>query len=147
MIITAYFAGFAINGLFFTIPDRIGRKMSVFYAMVASCLAQTVMIFSSSFYVRSAMFFVMGLTQLKVGASFVWLSECVGHEYKSTAFTLINMYDAITMAVTCAYFIFISRELVWLCLFFCVLSYVATLVVLVSCCSVLVAHYPVLNQT
>ena len=39
LMVTAYFVGFAINGLFFTIPDNIGRKKSVFVVMLLSCFA------------------------------------------------------------------------------------------------------------
>ena len=89
------------------------------------------MLFSANFYVRTAMFFLMGLSQLKVGVSYVWLSECVGFQYKSTAFTLINMFDGMTMANVCLYYMFISLDWFWLCLFFCLLSYVATLTILI----------------
>ena len=88
------------------------------------------MIYSADFYVRTAMFFVMGLTSIKVGASFVWLSKCVGHQYKSTAFTLINIFDGMTMAVTCSYYLFISKNWFWLLSFFCLVSYIATFVIL-----------------
>ena len=77
------------------------------------------------------MFFLMGLSQLKVGVSYVWLSECVGFQYKSTAFTLINMFDGMTMANVCLYYMFISVDWFWLCLFFCLLSYIATLTILI----------------
>lgn len=89
------------------------------------------MLLSSNFYVRTAMFFLMGLSQLKVGVSYVWLSECVGFSYKSTAFTLINMFDGMTMANVCLYYMFISVDWFWLCLFFCLLSYAATLTILI----------------
>ena len=39
LMITAYFVGFAINGLFFTIPDQIGRKKSLLVVMLISCIA------------------------------------------------------------------------------------------------------------
>ena len=39
LLVTAYFFGFAINGLFFTIPDQIGRRKSIFIVMLASCVA------------------------------------------------------------------------------------------------------------
>ena len=89
------------------------------------------MIFVSNFYVRTAMFFLMGLSQLKVGVSYVWLSECVGYSYKSTAFTLINIFDGMTMAIVCLYYMNVSVDWFWLCLFFCLLSYVATATILI----------------
>ena len=66
-----------------------------------------------------------------MGAAFVWLSESVGHPYKSTAFTVINIFDGMTMAVTCIYYLIISRNWIWLNLFFCLLAYVATAVILI----------------
>ena len=39
LMVTAYFIGFALNGLFFTVPDQIGRKKTVFSVMVLSCVA------------------------------------------------------------------------------------------------------------
>ena len=62
LMVTAFFVGFAMNGLLFTIPDRFGRKNTVFVAMLASCIAQTLMILVPTFAMRTAMFFVMGLS-------------------------------------------------------------------------------------
>ena len=61
-MVTAYFIGFAANGLFSTMPDKYGRKKSTFMAMIASCAAQTVMLLSHNYFVRTAMFFIMGLS-------------------------------------------------------------------------------------
>lgn len=66
-----------------------------------------------------------------MGCSYVWLSECVGCAYKSLAFTVINIFDGLTMAVTCIYFMNVSHNWFWLCLFFCLLSYVGTAVNLI----------------
>ena len=77
---------------------------------------------------RFAMFGLSGFSQIKNSVSYVWLSECTSKEYKSRAFTIINMFDAMPMIVTCFYFMFISKNWVHLSLFFCALSYVALLV-------------------
>ena len=77
---------------------------------------------------RFAMFGLSGFSQIKNSVSYVWLSECTSKEYKSRAFTIINMFDALPMVVTCFYFMFISKNWVHLSLFFCALSYVALLV-------------------
>jgi len=36
LMITAYFVGYLFNGLFFTIPDQIGRKKTILAVMVLS---------------------------------------------------------------------------------------------------------------
>ena len=84
--------------------------------MIVSCIAQTVMLFVPDFKVRTCMYFLMGLSMIKVGASFIWLSEMVGTPYKSTAFTLINFYDGVTMAIVCIYYIWVSKSYFWICL-------------------------------
>lgn len=131
-MITAYFVGYAANAAFSTVPDQLGRKQSTLISMVLSCFAQTVMLFVPSFYVRTLMFFVMGLSQIKVGVSYVWLSECVGCPYKSTAFTIISIFDGMTIAVQSLYFLYITRYWFWLPAFFTLVSYIAT--VLITIC-------------
>ena len=74
------------------------------------------------------MFGLSGFSQIKNSVSYVWLSECTSKEYKSSAFTVINVFDALPMVVTCFYFMFISKNWVHLSLFFCVLCYVALIV-------------------
>ena len=72
------------------------------------------------------MFFVIGLTQIKIGVSYVWLSECVGFGYKSTAFTIINVFEGLTLSIVGVYYLFISRDWYNLCLAMLIVSLVAT---------------------
>ena len=125
-MVTMYFAGYALNGFLSLMPDQIGRKKTTLYLMILSCISQAIMLLVSNFYVRSLMFFIMGLTQVKIGVSYVWLSECVGNTYKSTAFTIINIFEGLTLAVVGIYYLFISRDWYWLCLFMLVVSVLAT---------------------
>jgi len=124
-MVTAYYIGFAIGGLFFGFPDKYGRKKSLILGLAISCIAQTVVITSSNYWVRFAMFGLSGLSQIKNSVSYVWLSECTSQPFKSQAFTFINIFDAMPMAITCLYFMFVSKHWVYLSLFFCVLSYLA----------------------
>lgn len=71
----------------------------------------------------------MGLSQVKNGLSFVWLSECTSTTYKPRGFTVINMFDALTMAVVGLYFIFISKEWFWLYFIMLLLTYITTALV------------------
>ena len=125
-MVTMYFAGYALNGFLSLMPDQIGRKKTTLYLMIVSCLSQAVMLVVKNFYIRSLMFFIMGLTQVKIGVSYVWLSECVGNSYKSTAFTIINVFEGLTLAVVGIYYLFISRSWYWLCLFMLAVSVLAT---------------------
>ena len=128
MMITAYYIGFALGGLFFAFPDKYGRKWSCMMGLLISCVSQTAMIVSSNYWMRLFMFGVMGFSQIKNSVSYVWLSECTSKDYKSRAFTAINVFDALPMVITCFYFLFVSKNWVHLSLFFCLLCWVALIV-------------------
>jgi MFS family permease len=38
-LITAYFIGYVIGGLFCTFPDKYGRKKSLIFGLCLSCIA------------------------------------------------------------------------------------------------------------
>lgn len=124
-MITAYYMGFTLGGMFFALPDNKGRKTSLIFGLILSCISQTVMIFVPNYWVRFAMFGLSGLSQIKNSVSYVWLSECTSKPYKSRAFTTINVFDALPMVITCLYFQYVSKNWVHLSLFFCGLSYLA----------------------
>ena len=130
-MISAYYVGFAIGGLAYDLPDTYGRKWACLAGLLLSCLAQTVMLLTTSFWVRTAMFFLFGLAQIKNSVSYVWLSECVNYEHKPTAFTMINVFDSMPMVVVCLYYRYISSDWFYLCFVFAVLTYIATLVLFV----------------
>lgn len=127
-MISAYYICFAFGGMFFAFPDKFGRKKSLIFGLFLACISQTVMIASSNYWVRFAMYGLSGLSQIKNSVSYVWLSECTSRDYKARAFTSINIFDALPMVVTCCYFMFVSKNWEYLSMFFCVLSYLALLV-------------------
>lgn len=126
-MITMYFIGFTVGGLTYAIPDNWGRKFSLIFALILACIAQTVIIFVQSYWVRAAMFGLYGLSQIKNSVSYVWLSECTSRPYKTRAFTTINVIDSLPMVITCLYFLYVSKNWIHLSLFFCCLSYLALL--------------------
>lgn len=54
-MITAYYIGFAIGGLFYTFPDVYGRKKSLIFGLTIGCISQTIMILVPNYWVRFAM--------------------------------------------------------------------------------------------
>jgi len=125
MLVTVYYICFAIGGLFCTFPDKYGRKKSLMFGLAISLVSQTVMLYSSDFWVRLAMFGLAGLSQLKNTTSYVWLSECTSTPNKASTFTLINEFDALPFILSCFFYLFVSKNWMLLPLFFCVLSYIA----------------------
>ena len=75
-MLTAYYIGYAIGGVFFTMPDNYGRKPALIFGIILSCISQTFMILIPNFWVRFVMFGLSGLSQIKISVSYVWLSEC-----------------------------------------------------------------------
>ena len=86
------------------------------------------MILVPNYWVRFAMQGLSGLSQIKNSVSYVWLSECTSGPNKARAFTAINVFDGLPMVVTAGYFLFISKDWLYLSLFFCALSYIALMV-------------------
>ena len=70
-------------------------------------------------------FFGMGLSQIKNSVSYVWASECVPLPQKSLSFTIINLIDALPMAVLCLYFLFISKDWYYINFYVTLTGYVA----------------------
>ena len=98
---------------------------------VVSLAAQTAIILSSNFYVRMLGFYLMGLSQIRNSVSYVWASECVPLPKKSLVFTIINLVDAIPVAVTCLYFWFVSKDWYALNFYQLLICYVAFLAMLI----------------
>ena len=126
LMVTAYFVGFTIGGLFYSLPDKYGRRKALVFGMLLSCIAQCIAIYIPTIWARSAAFFLMGLAQIKIGVAYVWLAGCTSSRYKPRAFTIINIFDALPMTIICLYFMFISKDWYPICLFMLVLSFVAT---------------------
>ena len=124
-MITAYYMGFTLGGLCFTLPDIYGRKKSLIFGLLLATISQTVMLLSHNYWVRYAMFGLSGLSQIKNSVSYVWLSESTSSPYKARTFTAINIFDALPMVVTCLYFQYVSKNWMHLSFLFCVVSYIA----------------------
>jgi len=86
------------------------------------------MICVPNFWIRFAMFGLSGVSQIKNTVSYVWLSECTSNLYKAQAFTVINVFDALPISITCLYFLFVSKNWMPLSLFFCILCYISLIV-------------------
>ena len=110
IMITAYYICFAGGSIFYTTPEKFGRKTSVMASAFLSLIAQTIMMWSNNLTVRTFCFCGMGLSQIKNSVSYVWLSECVPQPLKSQAYTFINILDAVPMAIFCAYVSYIDPD-------------------------------------
>ena len=110
MMVTAYFVGIVLNVCYVNLPAKLGRRKSVIAGSIVACISQTLIIFVPNFFVRTASFFVLGLSQIKLSQSYLWISDMVPMRNKSFAFTCMNIFDASPMLVSCAWYLFISRD-------------------------------------
>lgn len=62
LMVTAYYIGAVLCGFFCTMPDTYGRKKTCMFGLFLASGAQTAIILLPNFYLRTAMFFVMGLS-------------------------------------------------------------------------------------
>ena len=60
MMISAYFIGFIVGGLFYALPDKYGRRKAMIFGTVLACLAQCLLLLSHTILARSAGFFLLG---------------------------------------------------------------------------------------
>ena len=76
--------------------------------------------------VRGLCFGVIGMcSTAKNSITYVWLSECVPKHYKSRAYTSINILDAVSIGVFCAYVSYIDQNWLTINLIVLGLAYVA----------------------
>ena len=110
--------------IFYQLPDLIGRKWAMILSSFLTLVGMNLIIFTTSFQLRIFGFFLMGFAQIRVAVSYVWASEMVPLPKKSIAFTAVNIYDIVTVSLTCAYFACVSKNWYTLNLFMLAISYI-----------------------
>ena len=61
-MITAYYIGFAVGGLFFAFPDKYGRKTSIIFGLSIALFGQVLMLLIPNYWVRMGGYFILGLS-------------------------------------------------------------------------------------
>ena len=68
------------------------------------------MLFVSNFIVRTVCFFVMGFSNLKNSQSYVWASEVVPFKRRASAYTIVNVVDAMPTVITGLFYLLVQRN-------------------------------------
>ena len=110
LMITAYFVGIVLNIFILKVPNSLGRRKSVMIAGMVASSSSTVIIFWPNYYVRLIGMLVLGLSMIKNSQSYLWCADMLPMKYRSMAFTIINVFDASPMVVTCFWYLCINRE-------------------------------------
>ena len=124
-LISAYYIGYTVGGVFWAFPDRYGRKFSNIFGLAMATASQTGMLISYDYWVNWAMFFLSGLSQIKIVNAYIYLSECTSTPYKPASYTYINILDAAPLMITCLFYMLVSPNVMILPWVFTALSYVA----------------------
>ena len=106
-----YFVGTLSSTIFSAMPDKYGRKKTVYFFLLASVIAQAILIYWPSYNAKCVAYFILGLGRLKDSQCYVWLSEFFPFRLKSTSYTIINIIDASPMSVTCFWLYFVNRDI------------------------------------
>ena len=113
---SSFFFGWMISALI--IPryaDIYGRKNVVFATSSTSILVSLGLIFSRSLIFTCFVLFVLGLlVSGNFGVSYVYNIEFFTPEWKSTVGTLNNIMHTFLCGVLPLYFLFVSKDYVWL---------------------------------
>jgi hypothetical protein len=110
-MVTIHYIAFGIGGFFlWWVPDKYGCRSTFSLFGTIHLIALWIMILVPNYWVRFSMFGVMGLAQLKTNVCYSWLFSLVHSSNKASVCSFLNAFDTITLAVSCFYFQFISRE-------------------------------------
>lgn len=112
---SAYFIGFSFGIVFFTLPDAIGRKKTMWILLPALIVASSLSVFGESIYIKSIGFFVQGFLHLKIMLSYSHCFELVPKNDKLFCSTVINTIDISTFMIYSLYFMMVSKDAVLYC--------------------------------
>jgi hypothetical protein len=90
-----------------------------------------IIIFVPNYYVRLVAFTLMGVCQLKNSVSYVWMFDLLETRHKSIACGILNAFDNMTLGLTAVYYMFISRNWIYLQFFMSSVAFLCTLAVLI----------------
>ena len=109
LMTSCYFIGFGLGVFLFKLPDRYGRRPSLFVCMTGYLLAQFYLLFKPTLLARSIALFMYGFFHLRQSVSFVLCFETVPKQSKPTTSTAINSFDGATLIFIGTYFVFIKN--------------------------------------
>ena len=131
-MISALYVAFGVAGvLFFSTPDRFGRRPVMLANYGIHMLAQYLMIFVPTYNARLTGFVLYGLCQLKCTVCYVWMAELVPQTNANSVAVTLTSLDSGTIAVVCLYWMLVSRN--WFPLVF-VMTLLGSLAFLFAVC-------------
>mmetsp|Transcript_40851 Transcript_40851/g.29492 ORF Transcript_40851/g.29492 Transcript_40851/m.29492 type:complete len:157 (-) Transcript_40851:1124-1594(-) len=106
-----YLVGYAIGGIMYPMPDKYGRRKSIFFTSYFHSVAQFFAIILSSYNGKLIAMIFMGVFHMKMSISYCYLFELVHRRNKVVACSVINLVDCLPMTVCSLYLMFVSNNL------------------------------------
>ena len=97
--------------LFFTLPDKIGRLPSFKIFSTMSLIAQLLITFMPSFWFKLVGYSLLGFSYIKSSLCYVYLFEFIHSRDKTFACSVVNFLDALSLAFSGLFFIFVMLDI------------------------------------
>ena len=129
MLGTLTFVGSTLMGIFVTrLGDIYGRKIPTMISSIMAVPILACILYSKNLYLTTILFFVMGSCGPgKTFVGFVYAGEMFPEKYRSIIGSIMLFTDSATMIILPLYFKFISKNWLYLQLFYFILSFISSL--------------------
>ena len=125
-ICVAFFIAVGVSGIIlFPYPDRWGCRKTLAILGSVCILAQFILLFMPSYNARMVGYILLGIGYAKNSSAYAYLFGGVRNKDKAVACGVVSTWDALTAAVMAAYFIWVSKDWYYFCLWTTVLALVA----------------------
>ena len=110
MFSSSYFIGFSLGVIFFPLPDKLGRKMTMKILMPAFLGASFLSIFGQSLMVKGIGMMVQGFLHLKIMLAYTHIFELTDEKSKGFCATFINSLDGFTFTIEGLAFLYVTKN-------------------------------------
>lgn len=109
-----YFICYAFGFVLFPIANVSARRLSYIPSLYVYVVSYFVILIVRNYYVVLVSVGMMGFMHIKQTLGFVYMLELIPDKQRTTACTIINIFDAMTMVISSAYYLLISQDWIYL---------------------------------
>ncbi|CAI2365422.1 unnamed protein product [Moneuplotes crassus] len=130
---SAYFLGYALNGIIIKQADRFGRKKIIIFGSIIQVICSFILFFTTNIYLKYVTLFFMGIGMCKAVVIYILCTEMFPQKNRMKAGSFIlNIKYSFAMLITCSYFLSGGKHInniMILALFFSVLSLILSFII------------------
>mmetsp|Transcript_10805 Transcript_10805/g.14541 ORF Transcript_10805/g.14541 Transcript_10805/m.14541 type:complete len:115 (+) Transcript_10805:500-844(+) len=110
-MVSARYIAYGVAGLLlFSVPDKFGRKWTLFVNFLIQVVAAFTMILVPTYEARLISFIFFGLCMLKVSVAYIYIAELVPAAYTTKTSVALTSFDSTTLMIINFYFLLVSRD-------------------------------------